>query len=530
MLSLLLLATLQDSAPTLRGSGLHGYINASIEKPPADSGYGVSLYSAAWPLLEQPVAGFQIGLASTWILPDNRTFPEPLVPKGTVARDSMPERGPNFWTVFQTIEGGLGFWQSNRYFAPTAKFRMNGSIDGYNHEVSTPGWDFYGRPLPGEYMGIAQLSPRLLVPPDGMTLAANTLGEMFGYAWMALPLISPREKPVKTGNQTWTLFVNAANFRGPVAFYVPSIWSKMSQSYPTAVGRGLDALPGLASSGAIEIGGVPELVGTQNSGESYHRIPQLRFPADREGKTVLMQNMTSYSKQALWNQVEAWMGGGPTPSGRFDAKGAFVSKVTANPLEVTQGGKQRATRVEDWVKTTTLDEFTFGLEWKKDRLEPWSNGFQMGKFPAYFKHQGATVEAIPESAVPNASLKSAKFPSPDVTRSYEPSENGQGVWMKPGPSAGPFKVRLVDGSVVTYSWYRFIDQPALQHAGLSMSEKEKLQALVEKMHRSWTPDKQYMAPPRSGRLAAVDSAILVKPPKGLESGYVPVAIRQDPAR
>lgn len=530
MLSHLLLAFAQATAPTFQGNGLHGYINASIESPPAEYGYGVSLYSVAWPLLERPVAGFQIGLASTWILPDNRTFKEPLVPHGTVARDRMPERGPSFWTVFQTIEGGLGFWTSNRYFAPTAKFRMNGSIDGYNHEVASPGWDFYGRPLPGEYMGIAQLSPKLLIPPDGATLAADTCGEMFGYAWMALPLFEAREKPVKTGNQAWTLFVNAANFRGPVAFYVPSIWSKMSQNYATAVGRGLDALPGLASSGAIEIGGVPQFIGAPQNGASYHRIPQLQFPADGEGRTVLMQNMTSYSKQALWNQVESWMKGGPTPTGRFDSKGKFVSKITANPIEVTQGTKQKAAGVQNWVRTTAIDDYTFGLEWKKDRLEPWKNGFQMGKFPAYFRHQGGQVEAIREVDVPDAGLRSAKFPSPDMMRSYEPSEGGKGVWMNPGPQSGPFTARLVDGSVVTYYWYRFIDQPALQNAGLSRSEKVRLQALVEKMHRAWTPDKQYMAPPRNGRLAALDSAILVKPPKGMEVGYVPVAIRQDPVK
>lgn len=530
MLSLLLLATSQDSAPTLQGNGLHGYINAVVQRPPAEYGYGVSLYSVAWPLLDKPVAGFQIGLCSTWILPDNQNFKEPLVPKGTVARDHMPERGPNFWTVFQTIEGGLGFWTSNRYFAPTAKFRMNGSIDGYNHEVASPGWDFYGRPLPGEYMGIAQLSPRLLIPPDGATLAADTCGEMFGYAWMALPLVDPRERPVKTGNQAWTLFVNSANFRGPVAFYVPTIWSKMSQNYATAVGRGLDALPGVASSGAIEIGGVPQFVGKPVSGSTYHRIPQLRFPVDKDGRSVLMQNMTSYSKQALWDQVEAWRKGGPTPSGRFNAKGSFVSKITANPIVVTQGGKKQAAGVENWVKTSAIDEFTFGLEWKRDRLEPWKNGFQMGKFPAYFRHDPSQVVAVPEHEVPDQALRAAEFPLPDTTKSYEPSEGGKGVWMTPGPKSGPYTARLVDGSVVTYYWYRFIDQPALQNAGLSRSEKDELQALVEKMHRSWTPDKQYMYPPRRGRLAAFDAAILVKPPKGLEVGYVPVAIRQDPAR
>jgi len=63
---------------------------------------------------------------------------------------------------------------------------------------------------------------------------------------------------------------------------------------------------------------------------------------------------------------------------------------------------------------------------------------------------------------------------------------------------------------------------------LSGETKARLQRLVETMHANWTPDKAYMAPPSRGRLASIDTALLVKPPKGLEKGYVPVAIRQDP--
>lgn len=529
MVTIALLLLANQSPAELRHDGLHGYINASVQERPAEYGYGVSLYSSAWPLLETPVNGFQIGLASTWILPDNRKFSEALVPKGTVAHDQMPERGPTFWTVFQTIEGGLGYWSSNRYFAPSAKFRMNGSIDGYNHEVSTSGWDFYGKPLPGEYMGIAQLSPRLLVPPDGLTLAKDTFGELFGYAWMALPLIGAKDLPVKTGNQCWTMFLNSSNFRGPVAFYIPSIWSKLSQRHAPAVGRGMDALPGLANSGAIEIGGVPQFVSSKIGESTYHKIPSFRFPVDKDGKTVLVHNFTSYSKKALWNEVEGWAKGGRAPEGKFDPAGAFVAKISANPLKLTQGGDTEAKGVSKWVSTATLDDQTFGLEWKQDRLKPWTKGLRMGQFPSYFRHEGNSAEAISEAEVPaEANLKGVSFPVPDMTQSYVPSENGGGVWKKPGPKAGPFKVRLVDSSVVTYYWYRFIDQPALQNAGLSQVEKNKLQSLVEKMHRNWTSNKNYMAPPSRGKLASLDQAVLVTPPKGLEIGYVPVAYRQDP--
>src|SRR5471030_1932990 len=104
--------------PKLASDGLWGYLSASVQTPPEQYGYGVSLYSSAWPLIEQPIRDFQIGLASTWIMPDNRQINTPLVPHGTLARDTMPERGPSFRDVFQTIEGGLGFWASNRFWSP----------------------------------------------------------------------------------------------------------------------------------------------------------------------------------------------------------------------------------------------------------------------------------------------------------------------------------------------------------------------------------------------------------------------------
>ena len=98
------------------GSGLHGYIASHAEPTPEEFRYGAGFYSAVWRLVEQPIAGFQIGLPSTWIVPnnsDNRT--EPLCPVGTMPRDHWPERGPTYGSVFQTLEGGLGYWAGNRF-------------------------------------------------------------------------------------------------------------------------------------------------------------------------------------------------------------------------------------------------------------------------------------------------------------------------------------------------------------------------------------------------------------------------------
>ena len=96
-----------------------------------------------------------------------------------------------------------------------------------------------------------------------------------------------------------------------------------------------------------------------------------------------------------------------------------------------------------------------------------------------------------------------------------------------GPKPGPLKAHLGDGSVLTYYWYRFADQPALLNADLTKEEREQMQAKVEKLHRAWTKDHDYLAPPTVGKLADLDPAQIVTPPKRFKIGYVPIATRQE---
>src|SRR5690606_11600667 len=103
----------------------------------------------------------------------------------------------------------------------------------------------------------------------------------------------------------------------------------------------------------------------------------------------------------------------------------------------------------------------------------------------------------------------------------------KGSWTTPGPAKGPYTVKLADGSVVTYYWYRFVDQPAFQQFNRTPEEKEKLQAFIEKIHRNWSINGNYMPPPKEGKLVSFDPALILTPPPGLESGYVPVATGQE---
>ena len=79
--------------------GLHGYISYDADRPAdkAHYGYGMGFYSAVWPLISEPLKDFQIGLAGSWIIPDNSDNKDkPLAPIGTHARDNWPKRGPTY--------------------------------------------------------------------------------------------------------------------------------------------------------------------------------------------------------------------------------------------------------------------------------------------------------------------------------------------------------------------------------------------------------------------------------------------------
>ena len=216
-------ATAADKAGivTSHSQGLHGYIGFSHDRPAAGSGYsaGMGFYAAVWPLVDQPLADFQIGLPSSWVTPDNSDNKDkPLAPEGTLAR-TWKERGPTWSSVFQTLEGGLGYWAGNHFRYGPPKFSLNATPQCYDYEVGSPGWSFFysNEALPDNRLGIAQLSNRLLIPPDALPFQGNPNGEFLGYTWMALPFTDPTTSDPPTGDQSWTCFLSAANFKGPMA-------------------------------------------------------------------------------------------------------------------------------------------------------------------------------------------------------------------------------------------------------------------------------------------------------------------------
>lgn len=153
-------------------------------------------------------------------------------PQGTLAR-TWKERGPTWSSVFQTVEGGLGYWAGSHFRYGPPKFSMNGTPQCYDYEVGSPGWSFFysNEALPDTRLGLAQLSNRLLIPPDALPFQGHPNGEFLGYSWMALPFTEATTDEPATGDQSWTCFLSAANFKGPIAYYIPESWSKISKLF-----------------------------------------------------------------------------------------------------------------------------------------------------------------------------------------------------------------------------------------------------------------------------------------------------------
>ena len=502
--------------------GLHGYLASYSANPPAEYNLGFGFYSAVWSLTPEPVAGFQIGLPGTWLIPDNTdNTTEPLCPIGTYARDNWPERGPTYEDVFQTIEGGLGYWVGNRYHYGPPKYSMNSTPNCYTQQVASPGWPFFGSasPLADDELAIAQLSNRLVIPPDGLPFEGEPNGAFLGYSYLCLPLTDAKISPHIIGNNNWTLFLNAQNFKGPLAFFVPETWTKVSIGQEFGEGRGLDSKPSRlgGSGGTMEINSVP-FFSEDISGTTYTKIPELQFPVDENDETVLVRDLAYYSGDAIYNDVLEWKNGNTTiPSGTFNTNGVHIPNMFTSSVNYSQN-EETIEGINEMVQPTIFSDQSFGLIWDDPGNEP------MAKFPRYFRDDGATRTAITEEEVPIGSqLLNATFASPNTDQFVYQAEI-TGAWDN--PASGPHNVALLDGSMLTYYWYKFIDQPVFRQYTWSEQERNELQSLVEQMHQNWTLEQEYMHPILEGELVSFDNSLIVTPPVGLEYGYVPIVTRQ----
>jgi hypothetical protein len=513
--------------PVQKGE-MAGYLLVPNERVPETYDAGYSMYIAAWPLLDEyPGKRFQTGLFGTWMF----------------ARNQLP---PGM-KLYSDVEGGLGWWRDQEFATKTPKFIMGGVAPNFSEWANGPGtgkgrdWE---QPR-GKY-GVAQLSPWLLWPPDGLNLKQGTCGELFGYGYLPLPLTQAKTttagKDVPTGDQSWTLFLNTGNFKGPVAFFTPYFWSRATVAEPQFKGMLLDSRPTNPNRAVqMETQHIPSVQAVDSKGETYARVAPTFFPCAANGESLVVHQIASYNKKALWDAVKTWFDGGAEAGGAINPEGAilhaFSGKGGATWKIYPDGTAKEAKVPLAWNSFATpmaADRNTFGYRWNsKIVTKTDSKEGALVKLPEYYHLLKTGVKPqwvpVPAEQVPaETHLAEAHFERPSGAhgKPYVTPDDPGSCWKKPGPAAGPFQAQLGDGSVVTYYWYRFADQPALLNADLTDQERQAMQARVEKLHRNWKKDRNYLPPPAIGKLADIDPALIVTPPQGLEVGYVPIATRQ----
>ena len=515
--------------PKMQEGEMAGYLLVPHEKVPESFNAGFSMYVAAWPLLNKyPGNRFQTGLFGTWMFAQ---YPEPKPTK-----------------LYSDIEGGLGWWRDTRFATETPKFIMGGVALNFNEWANGPGAG-KGRDWtkPSGKYGVAQLSPWLVWPPDGVNLKQGTCGELLGYGYLPLPLTDVKAttagKNVPTGDQSWTLFLNSGNFKGPVAFFTPYFWSRATAENTELGGMFLDSRPSSPNKAVqMETQYVPSFQAVDSKGETYARIAPTSFPRDSNGDSAVVHRVTAYNKSALWDSVKSWFAGGANATGAIDAKGSSVHTFNSKGGSTwkiytpdTPKEKKPTLAWNSFASPVAINEHTYGYRWNQKLVTKTdSKNGPLITLPEYFhlvKSGDKKVEWVvvqPNDVPAETGLTKIEFKRSNAkpAEPYITPEDSQSSWKKPGPVAGPFQAYLGDGSMVTYHWYRFADQPAILNADLTDKEREIMQLRVEKLHKSWTKEKEYLPAPTLGKLADLDPALIVMPPKGFEFGYVPIATRQ----
>ena len=516
-------------------------------KAEPSSEYGFSFYTPIWELLDTNQRdGFEMGLPGTWLKPAD--------PHGMV------------W--LQTIEGGAGYWNTTQFPTQRPKYRMNGNIhwyvdkasERYAGQVGSPGFGFGKLPensygLPADRLGIAQLSNRLLVPPDGFTFASMSHDSFLGVAWMPVCLIAPKNHTTKeTLPNTWTGFLNTSNFKGPVGCWVPNIWTKYVDKEIVKLGKeflkdanqdpdnwfphlakpgfGLDTLRGHIDSVALEIHDFPNRYSDR---EKYIRLPRLKFPVHKRnaGKsyTVIGQDVKQYPAIALRDGTADWLlNGGRLP---VDFGSQFVIPMPApvhkpGYLNLVRSNRFLIPKLNYYVDSNN----SFGFQWNDDTTEPYVT------LPEYFEYEEEDKDINGNPYKIYKPLNSAPTPIPEeipvkpVGKKYELDPAVQNHVTSVGK--GPYYAALSDNTTLTYYWCWFVDQPtiALNQARFlpdaGIGSKDDLQAKVIDIHKEWCANNMSFDGPSARRsLATLDPAQIVTPPIGCEAGWVPIVTKQE---
>lgn len=500
------------------------YFKTETLSIPNDYRMGFSWYSASIPIFKEVIPGIQIGLASTWITTENGTLQYPDVKKllDACVKDEKQMAlyqswGPGVWQQFQSMEGSLGYWAHTRFHTRMPKYKPDAWKNFYTYSVSGPGFNVSDgsvpTPLLKGYLGPVYLSNTILIPPDGLPTTEKGSGGFLGVAWYPLG-ISKEWRADFTS--TWTLFLKAKNFQGPIMYHPEEFWDGYPGPENLQNLHGLNRKDPIIYTMASEWGTIPYKRLADSKQAIWSKIPKMSFPVDADGRTVLLRDVRTYSKGMGQEVTDGLLAGERLDlSAKAENQSKRITLSAASPPHFQDG--KRLELAQGFKLVTFDNETAFGFQWD-DKKE----GIQ--ELPSYFKEEGDARRPVQESEVPHELVQSKFKSAGDTNFKFETP-----AWWFEAAEVDPkeYTAELTDKTTVTYRWVRFKDQPAVKALKLTEEQRDKLQKTVEKIHKSCAAGSDFMAPPTKGELAEFDPGLLVNPPEGKEVGWVPLIVRQE---
>jgi hypothetical protein len=481
-----------------------------------------------------------------------------------------------------SIEGGI-FVSRKLGLSRLPKYHIAASTHRYDKFSDTAGgWGFYEVPIPAECLARVIIANAFVLPPSGLSFEAGGADDarMFGAGWIATALFGADAQSGKAP-LTWMFFAEAENFAGPVCCYPPQMFTRriagwsafrrkedasLGEDYLTVRARDTLAYSGPIASSASAGGEFPNIEAVFAREGGWWKIPQITLPS-RQKKNVWASHFGLYfdgnyerTRAALADPTGAALAQfqllaetdvtcSVSHSAELgvktvrDAKGmpayngVEVDHRIRMPLTVrAESGSGRPSVVYEWDANTELDRsraLTRYVRTTTDRADVVVNG--NGE-----SFQRMWCDFVAEDAAPSAmralEYESEERPGPKEYRSRA-GESAFSTHDRSECGGAVCTLKLEDGAVVSYRWYRFVEQPALVQLTkefphvFTVTELARLQAAVVRMHTHWgaaTTRTRSFLNHDYATLVSIERALFVARPR---VGYVPVAVGLEyPAR
>eukprot|EP01065_Artemidia_motanka_P031351 TRINITY_DN3767_c0_g1_i1.p1 TRINITY_DN3767_c0_g1~~TRINITY_DN3767_c0_g1_i1.p1 ORF type:complete len:769 (+),score=237.69 TRINITY_DN3767_c0_g1_i1:78-2384(+) len=463
----------------------------------------------------------QMGMGGTWLAAEGLSYDVCPCKPGGFGSDCCKTSPCNCagW-LFESFEGGPGYW-FNELPSTVSKWRVGDSVGCYSYYTGSPLFQFGqwgGHDC--DHMGLAQLSNRILMPPDGITFDVEG---MVGVAYAHTPF----GKVNATDDRNfWTIVLDTQNFAGPLAYFIPEFWRLRPKGYEN-VTRHLGDYSTCPDLSQGECAFEWNTLETYRASNGDFKIPKMTVPY-KDGRTVLMMNNRAYNDSDVSDPLEQALQTGhlnvsrlfntgkrhPCVDGTTDAMFGLYNHST-----FSVGTMQTSVETGECVWSVQLHNESC----PKDG-DCW--------FPQYVRNESNEWTPIPESKAPPELQRQNFTTKTDSGNKYDQlSQVGSRKCLSsPGPADDKlYCVQTLKGvsassTWIGYKWYKFVDQPGLQQANLSPEERSFMQKRVETLHRMTSQTSRWM---KAGQavdqgLSIIDEAAIVTPPEGMEYGYVPI--------